>query len=102
MTAGKLGVEVLGTVPGSAASSEVGNNTQSDWVTANAGQVFTEQIGGPTDVAGSRGADHFNMVAFPAHRTAARGPWRCSGDGGKIGDGDREAPVSHDRATERS
>jgi hypothetical protein len=70
MAAGKLGAEVLEPIPVSCAPSEVGNDAQSEWVAANAGEMFTEQIGGATDVAGGRGADHFNVMAFPAHRAA--------------------------------
>jgi hypothetical protein len=89
MAAGKLGAEVLEPIPVSCAPSEVGNDAQSEWVAANAGEMFTEQVGGSTDVAGGRGADHFNVMAFPAHRAATGGTWRCLGDGGEVGDGGR-------------
>ena len=94
MAAGKLGAEVLEPIPASCASSEVGNDAQSERVAANAGEMFTEQIGGATDVAGGRGADHFNVMAFPAHRAANGGTWGCFGDGGEIGDGEPEAGIS--------
>ena len=73
MAAGKLGAEVLEPIPVSCAPSEFGNDAQSERVAANAGEMFTEQIGGSTDVAGGRGADHFNVMAFPAHRAATGG-----------------------------
>ncbi len=101
MAAGKLGAEVLEPIPGSCASSEVGNDAQSERVAANAGEMFTEQIGGATDVAGNRGADHFNVMAFPAHRAANGGTWGCFGDGCEIGDGEPEARIGDDRMTER-
>ena len=93
MAVGKLGAEVFEPIPVSGAPSEVGNDAQSERVAANAGEMFTEQIGGSTDVAGGRGADHFNVMAFPAHRAADCGTWRCFGDGGEIGDGESEARI---------
>ena len=93
MAAGKLGAEVLEPIPVSCAPSEVGNDAQSERVAADAGEMFTEQIGGSTDVAGGRGADHFDVMAFPAHRATTGGTWRCSGDGGEIGDGEPEARI---------
>src|SRR5271169_6860432 len=101
MAAGKLGAEVLEPIPVASAPSEVGNDAQSEWVAANAGEMFTEQIGGPIDVAGCRGADHFNVMAFPAHRAATGGTRGCFGDGREIGDGEPEARIGHDRVTER-
>jgi hypothetical protein len=73
MAVGKPGAEVLESIPVSCAPSEVGNDAQSEWVAANAGEMFTEQVGGSTDVAGGRGADHFNVMAFPVHLPAAHG-----------------------------
>jgi len=101
MAVGKPGAEVLESIPVSCAPSEVGNDAQSEWVAANAGEMFTEQVGGSTDVAGGRGADHFNVMAFPAHRAATGGTWRCLGDGGEVGDGEPEARIGYDRVTER-
>ena len=101
MAAGKLGAEVLEPILASCASSEVGNDAQSERVAANAGEMFTEQVGGSTDVAGGRGADHFNVMAFPAHRAANGGTWGCFGDGGEIGDGEPEAGIGHDSVPER-
>jgi hypothetical protein len=101
MAAGKLATEVLESTPDSRAPSEVVNDVQSEWVAANSGEMFTEQIGGSTDVAGGRGADHFNMMAFPAHQAATGGTWACLGDGGEIGDGEPEARIGYDRLTER-
>ncbi len=75
MAAGKLGAEVLEPFPVSCPSSEVGNDAQSERVAANAGEMFTEQVSGSTDVAGSRDADHFNVMAFPAHQAATGGNW---------------------------
>ena len=100
MAAGKPGSEVLEPIPVSCALSEVGHDAQSEWVAADAGEMFTEQIGGSTDVASGRGADHFNVMAFPAHRAATDGTRRYFGDGGEIGDGEPEARIGYDRVTE--
>ncbi len=101
MAAGKLGAEVLEPIQVSYAPSEVGNDVQSQRVAADAGEMFMEQIGGSTEVAGGRGADHFNVMAFPAHRAATDGTWGCFGVGGEIGDGEPEARIGCDRVTER-
>ena len=101
MAAGKLGAEVLKPIPVSCAPPEVGDDAQSERVAANAGEMLTEQIGGATDIAGGRSADHFNVMAFPAHHAATGGPWGCFGDGGEIGDGEPEALIGFDRVTER-
>jgi hypothetical protein len=100
MAAGKLGAEVLELILVSGAPSEVANDAQSEWVAADAGEMFTEQIGGSTDVSGGHGADHFNVMAFPAHRAATGRTRRCFGDGGEIGCGEPEARIGHDRVTE--
>jgi hypothetical protein len=101
MATGELGTEALEPIPVSRAPSEVGHDAQSERVAANAGEMFTEQIGGSADVAGDSGADHFDVMAFPAHQAAAGGTWRCFGDGGEIGDGETEARIGGDRVTER-
>ena len=101
MAAGKLGAEVLEPIQVSYAPSEFGDDAQSEWVAADAGEMFTEQIGGSTEVAGGRGADHFDVMAFPAHRAATDGTWGCFGEGGEIGDGEPEARIGRDRVTER-
>jgi hypothetical protein len=101
MTAGKLGAEVLEPIQVSYAPSEVGNDVQSQRVAADAGEMFMEQIGGSTEVAGGRGVDHFNVMAFPAHRAATDVTWGCFDVGGEIGDGECEARIGYDRVTER-
>jgi hypothetical protein len=101
MAVGNLGAEVLELVPDSCAPSEVVNDAQSEWVAANAGQMFLEQIGGSRDIAGGRGADHFNVMALPAHQAATGWTWACLGHGGEIGDSEPEVRIGDDRMTER-
>jgi hypothetical protein len=100
MAIGKPGAEVLESIPVSCAPSEVGNDAQSKWIAADAREVFTEQIGGSTDVAGRRCGNHFDVMAFPAHGAAAGGAKRCSGEGGEVGDGEPEVRIGDDRSTE--
>ena len=64
MAVRKLGAQVLESIADSAALSEVVNDAQSEWVAANAGEMFAEQVGGSTDIAGGRGADHFDVMAL--------------------------------------
>ena len=59
--------EVLELVPVSGGPSKVDDDAQSEWVAANTGEVFSEQVGRPRSVSGGRGADHFDVVAFPVH-----------------------------------
>jgi hypothetical protein len=100
MAAGKLGAEVLKPIPVSCATSEVGNDAQSERVAANAGEMLTEQIGGATDFASGCSPDHFNVMAFPGHKAASGGTWGCFGDSGEIGDGEPEARIGLDCVTE--
>jgi hypothetical protein len=84
VTTGNLGAEVLEPVPVSCPPSDVGNDAHSEWVAANAGEVLTEQIGGSADVAGGRGADHFNVMTLPVNLVDHRwdlGGFGDSGDG---------------------
>ena len=57
---GKLAGDVVEPTSLCHAPSEVGDDAQREWVAANAGEVFPEQIGSSSEVAGGRGADHFN------------------------------------------
>jgi hypothetical protein len=101
MAAGRLGADVLKPNPVSCAPSEGGHDAQSERVAANAGEVFTEQIGGATDVARRSSADHFDVMAFPANQAATGGTWGCFGDGGEISEGEPEARIGFYRMTER-
>ena len=101
MAARKLTAEFLEPLPLSGAPSDGGDDAHGERVATDAGEMLTEQIGGSTDVAGGRGAYHFDVVAFPAHRAATDGTWGCSGDGGEIGHGEPESRIGCDRVTER-
>ena len=77
----------------SCAPSEFGDDAQSEWVAADTGEMFTEQVGGSTEVAGGRRADHFDVMAFPVHRATADGTRGCFGEGVEIGDGEPEGRI---------
>ncbi len=47
VTTGKVGAEIIEPVPVTCAPSEFGNDAQCERIAANAGEVLTEQIGGP-------------------------------------------------------
>jgi hypothetical protein len=96
-----LAGEVLKTTPVSHAPPEVADDAKSEWVAADAGEVFTEQVGGSTEVATRRGADHFDVMAFPVYVAAADGTRGCFGHGVEIGDGEPEGRIGLDRETER-
>ena len=83
--------EVLKPLP--RANAKIGDDAQSEWVAANTGEMLTEQVGGSTEVAGGRRADHFDVMAFPVHLAAADGTRGCFGDGGEIGDGEPEGRI---------
>ena len=62
---GKMAGEVLKLLPVSGGPSKVDDDAQSEWVASDAGEVFSEQVGGSSEVSGGRGVDHFDVVAFP-------------------------------------
>jgi hypothetical protein len=101
MAAGKLGAKVRELIRVSCAPSDVHNDAQSEWVAASAGEMFTEEIGGSIDVAGDRGVDHLNMMAFPARLPAPHGHRGGFGECIEIGDGEPEARIGCDRVPER-
>jgi hypothetical protein len=68
-------------------------------VASNAGDVFKEQVGGPTDVASGSGTDHFDVVTFPIHLVATDGARGCLRDRVEIGDGQPKGRIGVDRAT---
>jgi hypothetical protein len=80
---------------------EVGDDAHGEWVAAHVGEVFAEKVGGSAEVAGGRGADYFNVMAFPVHRVAADAAGRRCGDGVEIGDGETEGRIGCDCETQR-
>ena len=101
MTSGKVAGQTIEPTPMSRALSEFRDDAQSDWVAANSGQVLTQKVGGSAEVAGCRGADHLDVMAFPVHLPAAPGIRGCFGEGAEIGDGELEGGIGPDGALER-
>jgi hypothetical protein len=50
--------------------SHLGDDPEGERVAPDASEVLAEQVGGSLGVAGSRGADHLDVVAFPVHLPA--------------------------------
>jgi hypothetical protein len=51
--------------------SELDGDAEGERVAAGTGEVFAEQVGSSSGVAAGRGPDHFDVVAFPVHRSAS-------------------------------
>jgi hypothetical protein len=101
VTRGELAGQIVERVPGSCALSELCEDAQGEWVAADTGQVLAQKVGGSGEVAGDRGADHFEVMAFPVHLPSAGAMRRCFGEGAEIGGGKLEAGVGLDRVAER-
>jgi hypothetical protein len=93
--------QVFKTILLSHTPSEVGDYANREWVAADAGKVFAQQVGSSTEVPGGGGADYFDVMAFPVHLAAADRARGVLSDGGEIGDGKPEARIGCDRVTER-
>jgi hypothetical protein len=101
MTSRKVGGQIIEPIPLPCALSEFSDDTESDWVAADTGQMLTQKIGGSAQVAGGRRADHFDVMPFPVHLPAPHGIRGCSGEGAEIGDGEFEGRIGPDRPPER-
>jgi hypothetical protein len=93
MTCGKVTDQIIESIPLSCALSEFCDDAQSEWVAADSGQMLTQKVGGSAEVAGGRGADHIDVVAFPVHLSAAHWIRGCFGEGAEIGDGELESGI---------
>jgi hypothetical protein len=104
VTAGKLAGQVLEVVarargrlePAGDVASDVHRDADGERVAADTGEVLAEQVSGSRGLAGGRGGDHFDVMAFPVHRPASGLMVRCAGERHQIGDGDAEAGVGAD------
>ncbi len=64
MTAGKLAGQVLEVVARAGGRLEPGGDADGERVAADTGEVLAEQVSGSCGLAGGRGGDHFDVVAF--------------------------------------
>jgi hypothetical protein len=102
MAIGTLAGEVLNLAPVSHTTSEVDNDAQSERVAANAGEEFTEQVGGSTEVPSGRGANHFDVMALPIHLASADRTRGCFGEHVEIGDREPEGRIGGHGEPQRS
>jgi hypothetical protein len=74
----ELACEVLEVVVHPRWLPHLGDDPEGERVAPDASEVLAEQVGGSLAIAGGRGADDLDVVAFPARRssTALRLP-RC-------------------------
>ena len=96
-----VGDEVLEVVVVPAGVQELGGDADGERVAADIGKVFAEQPRCTVGIAGGSGADHLDVMAFPAHLLATGSFAHCSGDGVEIGDGQPEGRVGVDREAQR-
>jgi hypothetical protein len=92
VTAGKLGGQVLEVVAWPCGRLDA----DGEGVAADADEVLAEQVSGSRGLAGRRGGDHFDVMAFPVHSPASGLLVRCAGEGAEVGDGEAEAGVGAD------
>jgi hypothetical protein len=93
----KLACEVFEAVVHPHRLSHLGDDPEGERVAPDASEVLAEQVNCPPGIAGGRGADHFDVVAFPSHRPTTGVVARGTDDGTEIGGGKSEARVGADR-----
>jgi hypothetical protein len=101
VAAGKLAGQVPEVVALFCGLPEHGGDAEGERVAADAGEVLAEKVSCPPGIAGGRGGDHFDVVAFPIHLLVPGTLARCSGDGVEVGDGEPEGRVVVDREPQR-
>jgi hypothetical protein len=80
---------------------QLGDDPEGQRVAPDGSEVLAEQAGGPVAVAGRRGADDLDVVAFPGHLPAAVTLPRGPGHGVEVGEGELERRVGLDRVAQR-
>jgi hypothetical protein len=76
--------------------SRLGNDPVGERVAPDGSEVLAEQVGGSLAIAGGRGADDLNVVAFPVHLPEAGTLARGSGNGVEVSEGELERRVGFD------
>jgi hypothetical protein len=97
VTAGESADEVLEVVVVPVGKAELCGDADGEWVAADSGEVFAEQVSCSPGITRGGGADDFDVVAFPRHLLAIGTFAGRSGDRVEIGDGEPEAGVGIDR-----
>ena len=92
----KLVGQVLEVIAWACGRLEPGGDADGEGITADTGDVLAEQVSGSRGLAGGRGGDHFDVMAFPVHRPAGGLMVWCAGEGLQIGGGEAEVGVGAD------
>ena len=82
MTSRRLVGEVLKQLGPSPWRQEMGDDAEGERVTADTGEVFSEQVACSFHIAGGSCAHEFDVVAFPVHLPATG--TLCHGSGKRI------------------
>jgi hypothetical protein len=81
--------------------SLLGDDPEGERVAPDASEVLAEQVGGSLVIAGGRGADDLDVVAFPVHLPATAALTRGPGNGVEVGEGELECRVGFDGEAQR-
>jgi hypothetical protein len=81
--------------------SHPGDDPEGERVASDTSKVLAEQVGGPLVVAGGRGADDLDVVAFPVHLPATAALASGPGHGVEVGEGELERRVGFDGEAQR-
>ncbi len=100
MATGELDFKVFEAITPSERLSKRDDNAEGKWIAADASEMLSEQVGRSLGLAGGRGADHLDVVAFPVHLLAAGDVSSDASQGVEIGDREAEAPVGGHGAAE--
>jgi hypothetical protein len=97
----ELGHEVFEVAVHPHGLSHLGNDPEGERVAPDASDVLAEQVGGSLGVAGCRGADNLDVVAFPVHLPTTAALASGSGNGVEVGEGEFERRVGFDGEAQR-
>ncbi len=101
MTIRKPGDELLEIVVLPKRMPEIGENVEEKRVATYIAKMFAKQIGRSLHIAGGRGAEDLDVVAFPVHLPATVTSDRDSGSGIEIGEGKLESRIGIDGEAQR-
>jgi hypothetical protein len=97
----EVGCEVFEAVIHPRRLSLLGDDPEGERVAPDASEVLAEQVGGSLVIAGGRGADDLDVVAFPVHLPATAVLASGSGYGVEVGEGELERRVGFDGVAQR-
>jgi hypothetical protein len=97
----ELAREVLEVVVHPPWLSHLGDDPEGERVAPDASEVLAEQVSGSLAIAGGRGTDDLDVVAFPVHLPATVALARGSGHGVEVGEGELERRVGFDGVAQR-